>query len=79
MKALHYGLQGVVAHNGYELLGFSVRLDEWETLITFRAMREGVRWVAFVGAEDLPNCILKAVREGKADKLVWREDKWHKS
>lgn len=78
LKAVHFELQGTVAHNGYELLGFSVRLDEWETLITLRAMGEGERLVAFVGAETLAMAFTKAVREGKRDKLVWRVDKWHR-
>lgn len=76
VRAIQFELQGTVAHNGYELLGFSVRLDEWETLITLRAMTDGGRVVAFVGGETLAGAIVKAVREGKRDKLKWRPDKW---
>lgn len=79
LRALHFGLVNAVQQNGTELLGFSVRLDEWDTLITLRAVEDGVRKVAFVGADTLPNAIIKVVREGKRDKLVWREDKWAKS
>lgn len=76
LKAVHFGLQGAVAHNGYELLGFSVRIDEYECLVTLRAMLEGERVVAFVGAETLAAAFVKVVRDGKRDKLTWRADKW---
>jgi len=76
VAAVNFGIVNAVQLNGRELLGFSVRLEEWETLITLRAAEGGERLVAFVGAETLPGALLKVVREGKRDKLVWRADEW---
>jgi hypothetical protein len=76
VAAVNFGIVNAVQMNGRELLGFSVRMDEWETLITLRAVDQGERLVAFVGAETLPSALIKVVREGKRDKLVWRADEW---
>ena len=76
VRALEFELVGVIASKGGELLGFSVRIAEWETLMTLRAVIDGERQVAFVGSDDLVNCILKAVRAAQRDKLAWQADKY---
>lgn len=76
VKAIEFDLVGAVAHSGGVLTGFSVKLGEWETLVTLRAIVAGRPQIAFVGADTLMYCILKSVREAKADKLQWRADKY---
>jgi hypothetical protein len=76
VKAVEFELLGALNGEGNHLQGFSVRLDDWEVLITLRATRQGVPSVSFVGAEDLGGCLIKCVREAKRDKLHWKEDKF---
>lgn len=76
IKALEFDLSGSIAHHGGVLTGFSVKLEEWECLITLRAVVENVPSIAFVGSDDIINCILKAVREARRGKLQWREDRY---
>lgn len=74
VKAIEYELVGSVAHQGGELTGFSVRIQEWETLITLRALQDEVPMVAFVGSETLTQALLKCVREAYQSKLNWQVD-----
>lgn len=73
---MEYGLEGAVGHSGGILTGFSVKLNEWECLMTVRAVRGETPMVAFVGSDSLVNCMLKAERDAASDKLVWREDRY---
>lgn len=76
VRAVEFELQSAVALTGGVLTGFSVKIDEWQTLITLKAIVDDVPSVSFVGADSLTGCFLKAVREARSDKLAWREDKW---
>lgn len=76
VRAVQFELRSTIEHLGFSLTGFSVRMDDWETLVTIRAVNQGQGMVSFVGSESLAGALIKAVREGKRDKLVWREDKW---
>lgn len=76
VRAIEFELVGAVAHNGGELTGFSVRLGEWETLVTLRATFPAGKMICFVGSETLAHTLLKCVREAQTDKLVWRADKF---
>lgn len=76
VKALEFDLVGSVAHSGGVLTGFSVKIDEWETLVTLRAVVAGRPQIAFVGGESLAYTIVKCVREAHADRLQWREDRY---
>jgi hypothetical protein len=76
VKAIEYDLVGAVGHTGGELRGFSVRLGEWETLVTLRAKFPAGAMIAFVGSETLMQAILKCVREAKSDKLSWKPDRF---
>jgi hypothetical protein len=78
IMVLEYGLAGAVGHSGGILTGFSVKISEWECLMTIRAVRGDVPMVAFIGSDDLINCILKAERDAMSDKLKWREDRYAK-
>lgn len=76
VRALEFELEGAVGHAGAVLTGFSVKLGNEEVLITLRGILAGRAQIAFVGAGDLPGCILKVVREAMGDKLRWRDDKF---
>jgi len=78
VKVLEFGLIGAFGHTGDVLTGFSVKLEEWECLMTIRAVRDGVPSVAFVASLDLVSTLLKAEREAIRGKLVWRVDKYTK-
>lgn len=74
--SIEYGLVGAVEALGGTLRGFSVRMDEYEVLMTIRATFEGKGMIGFVGAEDLGACLVKAVRELRNNKVTWRADKY---
>ena len=74
VRALEFELVKVVQEGGRELAGFSVRISDWECLITLRAAKGDKPQVCFVGAEDVVGVITKAVRLGRAEKLVWKAD-----
>ena len=78
LSAVNGGLEDAIGRAGGVLVGLSVKLDEYECLVTLRAVFPAGSQVAFVGGEDLGSALRKAVREGKADALGWREDKWGK-
>lgn len=76
VRALEFELSGVMKEKGATLQGFSVKIEEWECLMTLRAYREETNQIAFIGSDDVINCINKAVRAVKSDKIIWRKDKW---
>ena len=76
LLALEGGLARDVARGGADLLGFSVKLNGGDCLIILRASLAGRQQISFVGATDFPEGLLKACREGRSDKLKWREDKY---
>lgn len=76
LRTLEFGLEGAVGHAGGVLTGFSVKMDEWECLVTLRAVLDGKPCIAFVGSDTLISCLLKAEREAQRDNLTWRADKF---
>ena len=76
VRAVEYELEGSVGHAGGTLHGFSVAYRGSDTLLVLRATVAGRRQVAFVGAEDLSGCLVKAVRDAMADRLNWRADRY---
>lgn len=77
-KALDYGLVGAIGHLGGKLLGFSMRVEEWECLLTLRVEFDYGRKVCFVASSDIQNTLRKAYREARDNKLKWREDRYGK-
>lgn len=69
-------LEAAVSYAGAELTGFSMRLSEEETLMTLRVVLAGRRQVAFVASGTMAQCLAKAVRDAKSDKLRWKADKF---
>lgn len=76
IRALEFELVGSLEACGCTLLGFSVKIEDWECLITLRAVVGEERMVAFVGSDSLSNCLVKCVMSAQRDKLVWKEDKY---
>lgn len=74
--AVYGGLSAGVSRAGGELVGFSVKFGEADVFCTLRADFPAGRMVAFVGADDLSGCLVKAAREAKSDALRWKKDKW---
>jgi len=78
VAALTFGLPGSLEHQGITLLGFTIKYDAWDCLMTIRADIGGTRSVCFVGSDTIINCILKADSGAKNNTLRWREDRYHK-
>lgn len=76
LLAIYGGLKEAVGHQGAVLTGLSLKLGEFDTLLTLRGDFPTESMIAFVGAEDIPGVLCKAVREAKGDKLVWRTDNY---
>jgi len=76
VRAVEFELVGALAAAGAEVQGFSVKMGDFECLMTVRATIGGVAMVAFIGAEDLGGAMIKLIRAARRDKLVWREDKY---
>ena len=76
VAAIEFELERSVQHAGAELVGFSVKLRPGECLLVLRVILAGRDQVAFVGAEDLGSCLIKAVHLARSDKLAWRADKY---
>lgn len=76
VKALEFELPGVLASKGIEMVGFAVKYDAFECLMTIKADIDGVRQVCFVGGGGVIDCILRSVTAAKHDRLRWRVDKY---
>ena len=76
LKACNGGLEQAVAHAGGVLQGLSIRIDEYEVLVTIKAEFPAGAQVAFVGAEDVAGALRKGMREAERDMLRWKADKW---
>lgn len=74
VKCLEYELPGVLEMQGITLIGFAVKFDAYECLMTIKADVGGERNVAFVGGSSIIDCILKSVQAAKAERLRWRKD-----
>lgn len=79
IRAMEYELNDSIGQSGVELLGFSVRLKDSECLLTIRGNNGDGCQVSFVGAVDMIECVLKAVRDANSGRLIWREDKYNKN
>lgn len=77
VRALEYGLVAALENQAAELKGFSVRYEEHSCLLTLRADINGRRHVAFVYADSMMNCIIRADREAASNRLGWQQDKYH--
>lgn len=74
VRALDFELPGLLETQGVTLLGFAVKFDAFECLMTLKADIGGDRQVSFVGAGTIIDCVLKATTAARNDRLRWRED-----
>ena len=74
VRALEFELAGSLETQGITLIGFAIKFDAYECLMTIKADVGGVRSVAFVGAGSPIDSILKAVSASYANRLRWKED-----
>lgn len=76
LVAIYGGLFDAVGHAGGVLTGFSIKLSDYETLCTLRAVFPAGSRIAFVGADDLPAVLAKSMRDAGSDRLQWRNDRF---
>ena len=74
IRGLEFELPGALEMQGITMLGFAVKFDAYECLMTIKADVGGVRKVSFVGGGSVVDCILKAVQAAKGERLRWRVD-----
>lgn len=74
--ALSGGLEDAIGHSGGVLLGVSLKISEYDCLMTLRAEFPGGGMVAFVGGSGIKECFLKAMLASRRDLLRWKEDKY---
>lgn len=74
--AVEYGLAAAVERSGGILTGFTIKYRVPDCIMVVKAVLAGRPQVAFVGSDDLGGCLVKAVRLGNSDKLIWRADQY---
>ena len=79
VRALEFGLAGALENQGIELLGFAMRIEPFNCLMTLKADVQGKRSVCFVGSDTVMNCLLKADSMASSHALKWRADQYHSS
>jgi hypothetical protein len=76
LLAVEGGLNDAIERSGGMLGGFSVKLNGGDCLLILKADFPAGSQISFVGANDFSEAIIKAVRLGNQDKLVWKADKY---
>lgn len=76
IAALEFELAGAVEFIGGEMRGFSIKYDNFEALLTYKATFQGIQKVAFVGSDTPMNCIIKAANMAKHKRLKWKDDRY---
>lgn len=76
LKAVTGGLEDAVGRAGGELRGLSLKLGDYEVLMTLRAEFPAGSMVGFVGGADVEACYIKGMNLAGNDQMKWREDKW---
>lgn len=79
VRALEFEMAGSLEAVGITMVGFAIKWDAWECLLTLKADIGGVRNVAFIGSDSPINAILKTVAATQNDRLRWKVDKYAKS
>jgi hypothetical protein len=70
------GFDHLVEQAGGELLGYSIRGAEGDTLLIIRAEFNGRRMVAFQGAVSAAAAVCRAERELRDGGMRWTPDKY---
>lgn len=79
VKALEYGIVGALEAQGITMVGFAIKYDDFNCLLTLKADIDDIRSIAFVGSDSIVNCILKSYQEARNGGLRWRPDRYHTS
>lgn len=79
VKALEFGIVGALESQGITMVGFAIKYDDFNCLLTLKAYINDVRSIAFVGSDSMTNCILKTYQEARNARLRWRPDQYHTS
>ncbi len=79
VKVLEFALVGALQAQDVELIGFSVKYDAFNCLMTIRADCAGTRKIAHIGSDSIMNCFLQAHSVAQHGRLTWIVDKYHKS
>lgn len=75
-RALGGGIDSALQDAGYTLVGLSLKVGEGDCLLTLRLDNHEGAFVAFVGGQSVPTCLVKALREVRGGKLSYRQDKY---
>lgn len=78
VQALEFELVRSLSRSDITLLGFSAKFDQYQCLITLRALVDDILQVSFVSSETIPQAIRKCVVQAKYDTLKWKLDEWAK-
>lgn len=76
-RALEFGLVGALESYGIEMLGFSIKYQDFSCLMTLRVIKDEQHQVAFVGSDTMTNCVLRADLEARHHRLKFAKDKYH--
>jgi hypothetical protein len=76
VNAVEFELLAAIRHSGAEPIGLAINFRAGDCLIVVKGMLAGRRQVAFVGAQDCGGALIKVGRLARADKLVWKEDRY---
>ena len=76
VRALEYELSGVLEIQRMTLLGFSLKIESYECLMTLRVVSGDSYMVGFVGSDTAANCIVKAVSAVRNGKVPFQADKY---
>ncbi len=76
LLAVYGGLDSAVSQAGGNLTGLTIKFSGVDCLLVVKARFPAGPVVAFVGADDLAGCFIKATREAGSDALRWRADKY---
>ncbi len=71
-----YGLEGALSRAGYTLIRLSFRSGAADYLLTLVLNQGDLALVAFIGAETMGGCVLKAARMASTGKLKTQPDKY---
>ena len=74
VRALDFELVRSLSRSDITLLGFSAKFDQYQCLITLRALVDDLLQVSFVSSETIPSAIRKCVTKANNDTLKWKRD-----
>lgn len=77
IRAVEFGIVGALEHQGIVLLGFSIKYQPHDCLMTIKGVRGEQHSVAFLSSDTIMNVLLQAYSAAANQALRWRPDKYH--